>query len=84
MATAQAKTTCQVIPRLTPSAPKPYYLDGQAAQAPGSAVVCSWWRGQSAGNGVTHSRGPYPACCLRSTALASSAGVPMVLSTVKS
>jgi hypothetical protein len=33
MASAQAKTTRQVIPRLTSSAPKPRYRDGQAAQA---------------------------------------------------
>ncbi len=30
MASAQAKTTRQVIPRLTSSAPKPCYPDGQA------------------------------------------------------
>jgi hypothetical protein len=33
MASAQAKTTCQVIPRLTSPLPKPCYPDGQAAQA---------------------------------------------------
>ena len=33
MASAQAKTTRQVIPQLTSSAPKPCYPDGQAAQA---------------------------------------------------